>query len=143
MAKTKKMALGGMGGAANVALQSVKAAPRTYAAPAGTPKANMGGGTAGSPPASGGPMAFMSAIQQAAQAIPKSSPLPPGTPRGTVSAGRATPADIAAAQARFGPSKTASGPPRTMGGMGMKNGGTASSRADGCATKGKTKGKFV
>ena len=30
-----------------------------------------------------------------------------------------------------------------MGGMGMKNGGTASSRADGCATKGKTKGKFV
>jgi hypothetical protein len=25
----------------------------------------------------------------------------------------------------------------------MKKGGTASSRADGCATKGKTKGKFV
>jgi hypothetical protein len=26
---------------------------------------------------------------------------------------------------------------------GMKKGGTASSRADGCATKGKTKGRFV
>jgi len=33
-----------------------------------------------------------------------------------------------------------------MGGMGMKSGGkvsSASSRADGCATKGKTKGRFV
>jgi hypothetical protein len=30
-----------------------------------------------------------------------------------------------------------------MGGMGMKSGGTASSRADGCAVKGKTKGRFV
>ena len=27
--------------------------------------------------------------------------------------------------------------------QGMKKGGTASSRADGCATKGKTKGRFV
>jgi len=27
--------------------------------------------------------------------------------------------------------------------MGMKKGGTASARADGCATKGKTKGRFV
>jgi len=27
--------------------------------------------------------------------------------------------------------------------QGMKSGGTASSRADGCATKGKTKGRFV
>jgi len=30
-----------------------------------------------------------------------------------------------------------------MGGMGMKSGGSASSRADGIATKGKTKGRFV
>jgi hypothetical protein len=35
---------------------------------------------------------------------------------------------------------------KTMGGMGMKSGGkvsSASSRADGCAVKGKTKGRFV
>ena len=141
MAKTKRMF---MGGAANAAMQSVKSAPRTYAAPAGTPKANMGGGTAGVRPPSGGPMGgIMSAVKQAAQAIPKSSAPPPGAPRGTVSAGNPTPADIATMQARFGPSKIASGAPRKMGGIGMKSGGSASSRADGCATKGKTKGRFV
>jgi hypothetical protein len=30
----------------------------------------------------------------------------------------------------------------TMGGMGMKSGGTASARADGIAQKGKTKGRM-
>ena len=33
--------------------------------------------------------------------------------------------------------------PTGVAGKGMKKGGTASSRADGCATKGKTKGRFV
>jgi hypothetical protein len=33
--------------------------------------------------------------------------------------------------------------PTGAAGKGMKKGGTASSRADGCATKGKTKGRFV
>ena len=32
---------------------------------------------------------------------------------------------------------------RQQAGQGMKKGGTASSRADGCCTKGKTKGRFV
>jgi hypothetical protein len=55
-------------------------------------------------------------------------------------------------QAKFGPPSVALGAPQAMGGMGMKKGGmvsskpkasSASSRADGCATKGKTKGRFV
>jgi len=33
--------------------------------------------------------------------------------------------------------------PTGVAGRGMKKGGSASSRADGCATKGKTKGRFV
>jgi hypothetical protein len=137
MAKTKRMF---MGGAAKAAMQSVKSAPK-FNAPPGTPKGTV---SAGAPSPSGGLMGgIMSAVKQAAQAIPKSSAPPPGAPRGTVSAGNPTPADIATMQARFGPSKIASGAPKTMGGMGMKSGGTASSRADGCATKGKTKGRFV
>jgi len=49
-------------------------------------------------------------------------------------------------QAKFGPFSVAPGAPQAMGGMGMKKGGkvsSASSRADGCAVKGKTKGRFV
>jgi hypothetical protein len=49
-------------------------------------------------------------------------------------------------QAKFGPPSVALGAPQAMGGMGMKKGGkvsSASSRADGCAVKGKTKGRFV
>ncbi len=44
-----------------------------------------------------------------------------------------------------GPVNPGMGPKPMMGGMGMKKGGkiSASSRADGCATKGKTKGRFV
>ena len=50
----------------------------------------------------------------------------------------------------FLPKNAAMPTPQAMGGMGMKKGGkvssassSASSRADGCATKGKTKGRFV
>lgn len=35
------------------------------------------------------------------------------------------------------------GAPAPMGGMGMKKGGTASARADGIASKGKTKGTMI
>ena len=55
-------------------------------------------------------------------------------------------------QAKFGPPSVAPGAPQAMGGIGMKKGGmvsskpkasSASSRGDGIATKGKTKGRFV
>jgi hypothetical protein len=45
-------------------------------------------------------------------------------------------------QAKFGPPSVAPGAPKTMGGMGMKKGGTVSSRADGIAQRGKTRGKI-
>ena len=57
-----------------------------------------------------------------------------------------------AAMAMFGPPNAAPGSPKMMGGIGMKRGGmvsnkpkasSASSRGDGIAVKGKTKGRFV
>jgi hypothetical protein len=66
------------------------------------------------------PMAANSALGQAMGSMPQGSP------------------------AKLGQLGAAMG--KTMGGMGMKSGGkvsSASSRADGCAVKGKTKGRFV
>jgi len=140
MAKTKRMF---MGGAANAAMQSVKSAPKTGPAPQmpprGMPPRGMPPqvGTAGRPPMPPPPMppqgmAGMQGIGQAMRGQQANMPPPQGGMGG-----------MAGMQAKFGPPSVASGAPKTMGGMGMKSGGTASSRADGCATKGKTKGRFV
>lgn len=52
------------------------------------------------------------------------------------------PAPSAGMMQKFGPpGQIAKGAPRMMGGM--RKGGTASSRADGCAVRGKTRGKIV
>jgi hypothetical protein len=73
--------------------------------------------------------------------MPQGMPPPPGMPNISP-----------AAMAMFGPPNVAPGAPKMMGGMGMKKGGrvsnkpkasSASSRGDGIATKGKTKGRFV
>jgi hypothetical protein len=65
-------------------------------------------------------------------------------PAGTQGLGQAMGSMPQGSPAKLGQLGAAMG--KTMGGMGMKKGGkvsSASSRADGCATKGKTKGRFV
>lgn len=133
-----------MGGDAKAAMQAVKSAPK-FNAPPGTPKGTV---SAGAPPppqlqfmsdklrggAAGAPTmgAGMQGIGQAMRGQQANMPPPQGGMGG-----------MAGMQAKFGPPSVASGAPKTMGGMGMKSGGSASSRADGCAVKGKTKGRFV
>jgi len=100
--------------------QSKFMALRDGAAGAPTMGAGMQGlGQAMTPPPKAGP-AGMQGLGQAMGSMPQGSP------------------------AQLGQLGAAMG--KTMGGMGMKSGGkvsSASSRADGCATKGKTKGRFV
>ena len=155
-----------MGGAAKAAMQSVKSAPKTGPAPQIPPRgqqANMppprgmppqsmpprgmppalapNPGRPGSvnpgmpPPAGPGQMQlqFMSdKLRGAAAGMP-----PPAGPVKMQGLGQAMGGNPQMAQ-NLGKVAGAA-----MGGMGMKSGGTASSRADGCATKGKTKGRFV
>jgi len=173
MAKTKRMFMGGAAKAVSqaamtpppkggAALQSMSNRPRGGAAPqfmSDRPRggaagaSTMGVGTQGlgqamTPPpqlqfmsdklrggAAGAPTmgAGMQGLGQAMGSMPQGSPAKLGQ----------LGAAMGGMQAKFGPPSIAPGAPRTMGGMGMKSGGTASSRADGCATKGKTKGRFV
>ena len=130
MAKTKRMF---MGGAAKAAMQSVKSAPKT--GPAGMQGLGqaMSGKPGMPPPAGPGQMQFMSdKLRGAAAGMP-----PPAGPVKMQGLGQAMGGNPQMAQ-NLGKVAGAA-----MGGMGMKNGGTASSRADGCAIKGKTKGRFV
>lgn len=95
------------------------------------------------PPSMGGVNPSLLAAQAAAGRISamQSAPPPPPAPAGP------TPAQLAA-QAAVRRSGAGMGPNRAKGGTikktkKMAKGGSASSRADGCATKGKTKGRFV
>jgi hypothetical protein len=118
MAKTKRMF---MGGAAKAAMQSVKSAPKTGPAKPGMP-----------PPAGPSQMQFMSDKLRGKPSMP-----PPAGPGKMQGLGQAMSGNPQMAQ-NLGKVAGAA-----MGGMGMKKGGTASSRADGCAIQGKTKGRFA
>jgi hypothetical protein len=142
MAKTKRMF---MGGAANAAMQSVKSAPK-FNAPPGTPKGTV---SAGAPPPP--QLQFMSDKLRGAPPPPQlqfmsdklrggAGPQGPAVPQ-MQGLGQAMGSMPQGSPAKLGQLGAAMG--KTMGGMGMKSGGTASSRADGCAVKGKTKGRFV
>jgi len=107
-----------MGGAAKAVSQAAKVAPK--AGPAGMQ--GLGQAMRSNPQMAQnlGKAAAMQGLGQAMGSMPQGSP------------------------AQLGQLGAAMG--KTMGGMGMKSGGkvsSASSRADGCATKGKTKGRFV
>jgi hypothetical protein len=131
---------GPMGGIRNVVRQAAQAIPKSSVPPPGSPRVappppqlqfmsdKLRGGAAGAPTMGAG----MQGIGQAMRGQQANMPPPQGGMGG-----------MAGMQAKFGPPSVAPGAPKTMGGMGMKSGGTASSRADGCATKGKTKGRFV
>ena len=122
MVKTKKMAMGGLGGAAKAAMQSVKSAPKLGPAKPGMP-----------PPAGPGQMQFMSDKLRGAAA---GMPPPPAGPVKMQGLGQAMGGNPQMAQ-NLGKVAGAA-----MGGMGMKKGGTVSSRADGIAQRGKTRGKI-
>ena len=127
MAKTKRMF---MGGAAKAVSQAAKVAPK--AGPAGT----QGLGRAMTPPPKGGAaLQFMSdKLRGGAAGAPTMGAGMQGLGQAMGSMPQGSPPKLGQLGAAMG---------KTMGGMGMKSGGTASSRADGCATKGKTKGRFV
>ena len=153
MAKTKRMF---MGGAAKAAMQSVKSAPKTGPAKPGMPPPQSmpprGMPPRGMPPR-GDTGTNVQKIDYAAQnaAGPGQMQFMSDKLRGNPG----MPPTVSGAQAKgMGLGQAMGGNPQmaqnlgkvagaAMGGMGMKSGGTASSRADGCATKGKTKGRFV
>jgi len=146
-----------MGGAAKAVSQAAKVAPK--AGPAGM----QGLGRAMTPPPKGeaalqfmsdklrggaGPQSpaapQMQGIGQAMRGQQANMPPPQGGMGGMAGMqglGQAMGSMPQGSPAKLGQLGAAMG--KTMGGMGMKSGGTASSRADGCATKGKTKGRFV
>jgi hypothetical protein len=132
MKKVKKMAMGGMGdmGAAAAAARSKPGMLPPRGMPAMPPR-DM-------PPPQG--MAGMQGLGQAMGSMPPRGMPPPAGPAQMQGLGQAMIGNPQMAQ-NLGKVGSA-----TMGGMGMKKGGkvsSASSRADGCATKGKTKGRFV
>ena len=146
MVKTKKMAMGGMGGAAKAVSQAVKAAPKPGPAPQMPPR---GMPPRGMPPrgdtgtnvqkidyaaqnaAGPGQMQFMSDKLRGNPGMP-----PPAGPVKMQGLGQAMGGNPQMAQ-NLGKVAGAA-----MGGMGMKKGGTVSSRADGIAQRGKTRGKI-
>ena len=188
MAKTKKMALGGMGGAAKAAMQSVKSAPK-FSVPPRMPIPSRGniatqtpqsmpipprGQQANMPPPG---MPASSPQQNILVRPPRDMPIPPRGQQANMPPPRGMPAPPPPSQGMpsqgmgnnigsFLPKNAAMPTPQAMGGMppavsgaqakgmglGMKKGGmvsskpkasSASSRGDGIATKGKTKGRFV
>jgi len=158
MAKTKRMF---MGGAAKAVSQAAKVAPK--AGPAGMQRL----GQAMTPPPKGGaalqsmsdrprggaaPQFMSDRLRGGAAGAPTlgagmqglgqaMTPPPKAGPAGMQGLGQAMGSMPQGSPAKLGQLGAAMG--KTMGGMGMKSGGSASSRADGCAVKGKTKGRFV
>ena len=138
MAKTKRMF---MGGAAKAAMQSVKSAPKTGPAKPGMPPPQSmpprGMPPRGMPPPSGSAAPQLQFMSDKLRGNPGMPPTVSGAQAKGMGLGQAMGGNPQMAQ-NLGKVAGAA-----MGGMGMKNGGTASSRADGCAVKGKTKGRFV
>jgi hypothetical protein len=151
MVKTKKMAMGGMGGAAKAVSQAVKAAPKPGPAPQ-MPSRGMPPPQSMPPrgmPPRGDTGTNIQKIDYAAQNAAGPGRLgnygpPPNLPA-------QMPIQTQSNMSAAPPGKVPQGMPPTVSGnqaksmgLGMKKGGmTASKRADGCAVKGKTKGRFV
>lgn len=128
MKKVKKMGMGGMPGTpvVNKAMPLPPGVPPTLMGLASMGRGPMGRGPMGRGPMGGGPRGPMGGMPMGGI---------PGNPGFPASAGMPTGA---------APLQTLSGILQGQPAKPMKNGGmTASKRADGCAQRGKTKGKMV
>lgn len=138
MAKVKKMALGGMGSAIKSAANSVR-----NAAAAMPPQAKPGtsgpmGSTIANAPLQARPMGDQMKLAQAAASMPPPPAMgskPGAAGLGAVMRGASAPSQLGSLRDALGKAGAVARP--------FKEGGTASSRADGIASKGKTRGKFL
>jgi hypothetical protein len=159
MKKVKKMAIGGIGAALGAATAKAVAAKKPMGLGEGIARAaGVPVGSTVNAPARIMPIGGMRPPGQGTTGGPLVKPLPPGVKlspdSGMGSAMQANPRIPAGVQNAISNLKAGNIPkarPGSMvgqrfGGMGMKKGGkvsSASKRADGCAVKGKTKGRMV